>query len=65
MKQSQIATLAGLLTALGVAWAVFIEPESPLWFKLLISALPAIGGWLTNSFSPRSEERRVGKECRL
>lgn len=56
MKQSHIATLAGLLTALGVAWTVFIEPESPLWFKLLISALPAIGGWLTNSFSPMKKK---------
>lgn len=51
MKQSTIATLAGLLTALGVAWAVFIEPNSPLWFKLIVSALPALGGWLTTSFS--------------
>lgn len=55
MKQSNIATLAGLLTALGVAWAVFIEPHSPLWFKLLISSLPAIGGWLTNSFGVKKK----------
>jgi hypothetical protein len=51
MKQSRIATIAGLLTTLGVAWAVFIEPTSPMWFKLIVSSLPAIGGWLTTSFS--------------
>lgn len=51
MKHSTIATIAGLLTALGVAWTSIVEPDSPLWFKLLVTTLPAIGGWLTTSFS--------------
>lgn len=51
MKQSTIATIAGLLTALGTAWAIFIDHEIPLPIKMLIVAMPAIGGWLTQTFA--------------
>jgi hypothetical protein len=51
MKQSTIATLAGLLTALGTAWAVFIDHEVHMALKMTIVAMPAIGGWLTQTFS--------------
>lgn len=45
---SLIATVGGILTSLGAVWVVFVDPiNSPLWFKMLVVALPVIGGGLS------------------
>lgn len=52
LNESTLATIGGLLTTLGVAWAIFLTPEHeiPLGIKLLIAAMPALGGLITKSF---------------
>lgn len=52
MKESTLATIAGAITALGIAWAVFAgaEYELPIVVKMLIISMPVVGGLLTKSF---------------